>query len=53
VGSGLTNQHLTRLEKLARGKHSSLLQKFVKYGRKNFITLGPEDIGRTIVYCAV
>jgi hypothetical protein len=26
---------------LARDKHSSLLQKFVNYGQKGFITLGP------------
>jgi hypothetical protein len=33
--------HLTRLEKLAKEKHSNLLQKFVNYGQKVFITLGP------------
>jgi hypothetical protein len=32
---------LTRLEKLARNKHSSLLQTFVNHGQKSFITLGP------------
>ncbi len=31
----------TRLEKLARDKHSSLLRKFVNYGRKRLITLVP------------
>jgi len=31
----------TRLEKFANGKHSSLLRKFVNYGQKCFITLGP------------
>jgi hypothetical protein len=41
VGSGLANKHLTWLEKLARDKHSSLLQKLVNYDRKSFITLGP------------
>jgi hypothetical protein len=29
---GLGHKHWTRLEKLARDKHSSLLQKFVNYG---------------------
>jgi hypothetical protein len=29
------------MERLARDIHSSLLQTFVKYGRKSFITLGP------------
>jgi len=41
VGSGLTHKHLTRLEKLAEDKHSRLLHKFVNYGQKSFITLGP------------
>jgi hypothetical protein len=31
-----------RLEKIARDKHSSLLQIFVNYGRKKLLTLGPE-----------
>ena len=38
---GLTCNHYTRLEKLARDKHSSLLQKSVIYRQKSFITLGP------------
>jgi hypothetical protein len=29
------------MERLAKDKHSSLLQKFVTYGRKFFITLAP------------
>ncbi len=41
VGSGLSNKHLTRLEKLARSKHSSLVRKFITYGRKKFTTLAP------------
>jgi hypothetical protein len=32
---------LTRLEKLARDKHSSVLPKFVNYGRKKFYNIGP------------
>jgi hypothetical protein len=39
-------KHQTRLESLARDKHTSLLQKFVNYGQKRFITLGP---GSTVV----
>jgi hypothetical protein len=35
VGSGLTHKQ-TRLERLARDKHSSLLRKCVNYGRKKF-----------------
>jgi hypothetical protein len=30
------------MEKLARDKHSSLLQEFVNYGHESFITLAPE-----------
>jgi hypothetical protein len=41
VGSGLTRKHWTRLERLARDKRSSLLRKFVTYGRKNFYNIGP------------
>ncbi len=37
VGSGLTHKKCTRLERLAREKHSSLLQKSVNYGCKSFI----------------
>jgi hypothetical protein len=29
------------LERLAMDKHSSLLQKFVNYRQKSFVTLGP------------
>jgi hypothetical protein len=41
VGSGLTRKHLTRLKKLARYKHSSLLRKSVNYGHKKFFDTGP------------
>jgi hypothetical protein len=40
VGSGLTRKHLTKLERLGRGKHSSLLQKSTNYGRKKFYSFG-------------
>jgi hypothetical protein len=32
---GLTHKDLTRLERLARDKHCSLLQKFANYGQKS------------------
>jgi hypothetical protein len=41
VGSGLTHKHLTWLERLAKDKRSSLLQKIVNYGCKNFYSTGP------------
>ncbi len=34
-------KHEARLEKLARDKHSSLLQRFVTYGRKKFYNIMP------------
>ncbi len=37
---GLTRTHQTRLERLARDKHSSLLQRSVNYGRKRFYSTG-------------
>ncbi len=40
VGSYFTNKHQTRPERLARDKHSSLLQKSVNYGRKKFYSTG-------------
>jgi hypothetical protein len=41
VGFGLTCKHKTRLEKLARDRHSSLLQKSVNCGQKKFKSLVP------------
>ncbi len=41
VGSGLTCKHVTRLERLARDKHSRLLRKYVNYVRKKFYSTGP------------
>ncbi len=41
VGSGLTRKFQTRLERLARDKNSSLLQKSVNYGCKKFYRIGP------------
>jgi hypothetical protein len=43
LGSGLTSKHWARLERLARDKHSSLLQKTVNYGRKKFYNIGPRQ----------
>ncbi len=41
VGSSLTHKYQTRLERLNRDKHSSLLQKSVSYGQKKFYNIGP------------
>jgi hypothetical protein len=41
IGSGPNRKHKTRLERLIREKRSSILRKFVNYGCKKFITLGP------------
>ncbi len=40
-GSGVTHKHSTRLEKLAKDKHSNLLLKFVNHGQNFFIALAP------------
>jgi len=37
----LPRKHWARLEKLARDKCSSLLQKLVTHGRKKFYNIGP------------
>ncbi len=41
LAPGLTHKHLTRLERLARDKHSSLLRKSANYGCKKFYSTGP------------
>jgi hypothetical protein len=38
---GLTRKHETRLLRLARDKHFSLLRNFVNYGSKSFTGLAP------------
>jgi hypothetical protein len=38
---GLAHKQWTRLERLARSKHSSLLQEFSTYSRKKFYNIGP------------
>ncbi len=43
---GFICKHQTRLEWPARDKHSSLLRKFVNYGRKKFFNIGPRFIGQ-------
>ncbi len=40
VGPSLACKYKTRLERLGRDKHSSLLQKFVNCGRKKFFRIG-------------
>ncbi len=37
---GLAHEHSTRLERLAKDKHSSLLRKSVNYVRKKFYRIG-------------
>ncbi len=39
---GLTHKHQTRLERLAKDKHSSLLRKSVNYGRKFVVQYRPQ-----------
>ncbi len=41
VGSSLTCTHYTKPQRLAVDKRSSLLRKFVNYGRKKFYNIGP------------
>ncbi len=41
VGSSPTRKHMTRLERLARGKHSRLSRKLVNYGHKKFCYIWP------------
>jgi hypothetical protein len=36
-----TRKRYTRLERLARDKHSSLLRTLINYGRKKFYNIGP------------
>ncbi len=38
---GLTRKHKTKLERVARDKRPSLLQKFVIYGRNEICNIGP------------
>jgi hypothetical protein len=45
AGCGLNIKNYTRLELLARDKHSSLLQKFTNYGRIKFYNTGSGRIG--------
>ncbi len=45
----LARRHLTRLEKLARDKRSSLLRRFVNYVLKFFMTLAPGGLGSLLV----
>ncbi len=41
IWSVLTHKHFTRLERLARDKHSTLLSTFVNYGCKKLNNIGP------------
>ncbi len=41
LGSNLISSHYSRLERLARDKHSSLLRKSLNYGQKKVYNIGP------------
>ncbi len=41
VGPGLASKHWTRLERLAKDKHSSVLRRSVNYGHNKFYSTGP------------
>jgi hypothetical protein len=45
--TGLTHKDLTRLDRFARDKHSSLLRKFAINGTKRFYNIGPST---TVVF---
>jgi hypothetical protein len=45
---GVTHKHCTRLERLFKDKHSSLLRIFPDYGRKKFYNIGPREGARTL-----
>ncbi len=47
---GLTDKHYTRLERLAKDKHSSLLRKSVNYGHKKFYSTDPSLAGDIFFY---
>jgi hypothetical protein len=47
----LAHKHQTRLERLARDKHCSLLQKTVNYGCKKFYRIGPRGILKKASNC--
>jgi hypothetical protein len=49
VGSGLTNRHYTRLEKLSMDTHTSLLRNFVNYDLKSFVTLGTVTLKKSFM----
>jgi hypothetical protein len=49
AGSGLTNKHYTRLEKLSMDTHSSLLRNFENYGLKGFVALGTVTLKKSFM----
>ena len=48
AGSCFTNKHETKVERLVRDKHSSLLRTFVNYGHKKFYNFGSRRRSRRI-----
>ncbi len=49
---GLTRKHQTRLERLARDKHSSLIRKSVNYGCKKFYGTGPWPFQSSLMFAS-
>jgi hypothetical protein len=51
---GLTRKHLTRLERLVRNKHSSLLGILVNYGRKKVLDyILVDNVVIFIIFCPI
>ncbi len=47
---GFIHKHQTRQEKIGKGKHSSLLRKFIHYGRKKFYNIDTWSLaGKSLV----
>jgi hypothetical protein len=41
VGSGLSHKQYIMLKRLSKDKQYSVVQTFVNYGRKKYLTIGP------------
>ncbi len=48
LAPGLADKQKTRLERLARDKHSRLIRKFVNHGQKILITLARGTLGKIL-----
>jgi hypothetical protein len=49
VASGFICKHLTRMDKIAKSKHSSLLRKFLNYVRKKFYNIDPAGLNKNFL----